>query len=49
MDKDPWDRDPPQTETPGMETPWDADPLPPVNRITDMCKNITLPQLRHGR
>ena len=22
---------------------------PPVNRITDMCKNITLPQLRCGR
>ena len=22
---------------------------PPVNRITDMCKNITLPQLRYGR
>ena len=24
-------------------------PPPPVNRITDMCKNITLPQLRCGR
>ena len=23
--------------------------LPPVNRITDTCKNITLPQLRCGR
>ena len=23
--------------------------LPPVNRITDACKNITLPQLRCGR
>ena len=22
---------------------------PPVNRITDACKNITLPQLRCGR
>ena len=26
---------------------WDT--TPPVNRITDMCKNITLPQLRRGR
>ena len=24
-------------------------PAPPVNRITDTCKNITLPQLRCGR
>ena len=24
----------------------DRDPLPPVNRITDRCKNITFPQLR---
>ena len=24
-------------------------PLPPVNRITDTCKNITLPQIRCGR
>ena len=24
-------------------------PLPPVNRITDACENITLPQLRCGR
>ena len=23
--------------------------VPPVNRITDACKNITLPQLRCGR
>ena len=23
--------------------------LPPINRITDACKNITLPQLRCGR
>ena len=23
--------------------------LPPVNRMTDRCKNITLPQLRCGR
>ena len=26
-----------------------TDPLPPVNRITGTCKNITLPQLRCGR
>ena len=34
----------------GLETCkacWDTTP-PPVNRITDMCKNITLPQLRAG-
>ena len=24
-------------------------PLPPLNRITDACENITLPQLRCGR
>ena len=23
--------------------------IPPVNRFTDMCKNMTLPQLRCGR
>ena len=30
---------------------WDTTPPPnpPVNRITDTCKNITLPQLRCGR
>ena len=27
----------------------DRDPLPPVNRTTDACENITLPQLRCGR
>ena len=27
----------------------DRDPPPPVNRITDTCKNITLPQLCCGR
>ena len=26
-----------------------SDPPPPVNRITDRCQNITLPQLRCGR
>ena len=28
---------------------WGRTPLPSVNRITDACKNITLPQLRCGR
>ena len=31
------------------KTCWDTTPPPPVNRITDTCKNITLPQLRCGR
>ena len=36
----PWDQAPPRPGTPGTRyhTP------PPVNRITDKCKNITLPQ-----
>ena len=37
---------------PWMQTPWSCDlwcmlgsqPPPPVNRMTDRCKNITLPQ-----
>ena len=28
---------------------WDTNPPSHVNRITDTCKNITLPQLRCGR
>ena len=28
---------------------WDTPTPPPVNRITDKCKNIILPQLRCGR
>ena len=39
----------PPTETPWIETPLSRDPpgqRPPVNSITDRCKNITLPQLR---
>ena len=28
---------------------WSGTPPPPVDRITDACKNITLPQLRCGR
>ena len=42
LDRDPQDRDPP-----GQRSPLDKD-LPSVNRITDMCKNINLPQLRCG-
>ena len=51
----PPDRDPPRQRPLGQRTPshvtygacWDRDP--PVNRITDACKNITLPQLCCGR
>ena len=39
-DRDPPDRNPP----PGQIPPWTE--TPPVNRITDRCKNITFPQLR---
>ena len=35
-------------QPPGAEAPRRKDP-PPVNRITDTCENITLPQLRCGR
>ena len=38
------DSDPPWTETPVDRDPMDRNPR--VNRITDRCKNITLPQLR---
>ena len=32
-------------QTPEYRPPWDADPAPPpVDRMTDTCKNITLPQ-----
>ena len=44
----PLDRDPP-----GQRPPWTENPLwtetPPVNRIADRCKNITLPQIHCGR
>ena len=35
----------------GMAAPGPGDVRysPPVNRMTDVCKNITLPQLRCGR
>ena len=85
LDRDPLDRDPSWTETPGQRTPLDRNTLGqrplwtetphldrhptwtdtppgqtphldrhptltenprPVNRITDRCENITLPQLR---
>ena len=40
----PWEQTaPPEQTPPGGGTP------PPVKRITDACKNITLPQLRCGR
>ena len=53
LDRDPpLDRDPQWTETlppldrdhPRQRPLWIEDP--PVNRITDRCKNITFPQLR---
>ena len=40
----PLDRDPPGQSPPRQRPPLARDP--PVNRITDMCKNITFPQLR---
>ena len=49
----PWTETPPWTESPlGQRPPGQRPPLnrdPPVNRITDRCTNITLPQLRCGR
>ena len=53
--------DPPKFQTPPdpppenwrppekLETPPGPDTPPPVNRITDTCKNITLAQLHCGR
>ena len=46
------------TDPPGQRSPRDGDrdphpgretEVPPVDRMTDTCKNITLPQLRCGR
>ena len=52
VDTDPLDRDP-QTETPRQRPPWTERPTldrdPPVNIITDRCKNITLPKLRQKK
>ena len=51
----PWDQAPPWEENPLWEEtplPREGDPPggdPPVNRMTDACENITLPQLRCGR
>ena len=38
------------SSTPGSQTGSDIikRPLPPVDRMTDMCKNITLPQTSFG-
>ena len=33
----------------GLYLVWGCKVLPPVNRMTDACKNITSPQLRCGR
>ena len=45
-----WSRAPPEADTPlGQDTPLREQIPPPVNRITDTCENITLPQLRCGR
>ena len=51
LDRDPPDRDtpldkPPLDRDPGQRAPWTETPLdrnPSVNRVTDRCKNITLP------
>ena len=46
----PWSMHPPDQAPPGPGTPRDQtlreQAHPPVNRITDTCKNITFPQLR---
>ena len=52
LDRDPQDRDPLRplwTETPPWTEPPPGQRPPYRNRITDRCKNITLPQLRCGR
>ena len=40
---------PPGSRHPPEQTPREQTPPPPVNRITDACENMTLPQLRCGR
>ena len=50
LDKNPLDRDPPHQEgtwrqAARQEATSCRDPLPPMGRITDMCKNITLLQV----
>ena len=41
----PWSRHAPGADTPPLR-PGTPEHTPPVNRITDTCKNITFPQLR---
>ena len=41
------DRNPPGQRPPPDRSPWTETP-PSVNRLTDRCENITLPQLRCG-
>ena len=43
----PPDQTPPGPDTSGTRPP--REQTPPVNRMTDACENITLPQLRCGR
>ena len=45
----PWDQAPPPRADTPTPPPGPGTSPPPVNRITDACKNITLPQLRCGR
>ena len=45
----PWTRYPPGADPLRTRHPPDQARHPPVNRITDACENITLPQLRCGR
>ena len=52
-DSPPRSRHPPDQAPPGSRLPPEQAPrreqaLPPVDRITDACENITLPQLRCG-
>ena len=46
----PPEADPPRADPPGPGTPPGVDPPthPSVDRITDTCENITLPQLHCG-
>ena len=45
----PWDQSPLDQAPPLGADPTQGPDTPPVNRITDMCKNITLPQLHCGQ
>ena len=48
-EQSPPEQAPPGTRHPPKQTPPEQAPPPPVDRITDACENITLPQLRCGR